>query len=79
MLCWLIGHKPLLLDALGKGPLISIHERIGVDLVHVNMCTRCHLLYWIPAPPREKVQPILLTGPSQPDVGKGVNNEPTWH
>ena len=77
LMCWLIGHRAMLLEALGHGPMITIHEGLGQDLVDVHMCRRCHLLFWIPAQP--KVKPLLLTGPSQPDVGKGVSNEPTWH
>ena len=79
MLCSVFGHKPLLLDALGKGPLITIHDRPGKDLVDVHMCTRCKLLYWEAATGQRVPQPLLLTGPSQPDVGKGVNDEPIWH
>lgn len=53
--CWLFGHKPLLLNALDRNPLITVYENYrGViykshPIVEIHMCERCKYIYWIPA------------------------------
>jgi len=48
LVCILLNrHKPLLLQAIYRKPLITITETWqGVDLVEVHMCQNCHLVYW---------------------------------
>lgn len=44
--CWLFGHKPLLLDSLGKS-LITIYDgHYSKPIALVSMCERCKLVYW---------------------------------
>lgn len=43
--CWLKGHEPLRLNAMGKQPLITIKDITG-DLVRVELCIHCRGLYW---------------------------------
>ena len=45
MKCWLFGHKPLRLNIFGDAPFITLGDE-GGNLVDVQMCVRCHLLYW---------------------------------
>jgi len=48
LLCILFNrHKPLLLEALYKRPLITITDTwYSSDLVEVHMCQNCYLVYW---------------------------------
>ena len=45
MRCRFFGHEPLKLDVLHNDPLIAIGDVSG-NLVDVQMCIRCRLLYW---------------------------------
>lgn len=43
--CLLFGHKPLQLNMMQGKPLIHLGDMTGW-LVEVQMCERCHLVYW---------------------------------
>ncbi len=59
--CLLKGHEPLRLSAMGDLPLITVSETIWANaLVHVEMCERCHLVYWVRAQPRVFLAPIAI-------------------
>ena len=45
MICWLLGHRKLILDVLNDDPLIGVGDQLG-HLVDINMCARCRLIYW---------------------------------
>jgi len=45
MKCWLLGHRPLKLEIFSGAPFITLGDA-GGNLVKVNLCVRCKLLYW---------------------------------
>ena len=45
MKCWLFGHKPLRLAIFAESPFITLGDE-GGNLVDVQMCRVCKLLYW---------------------------------
>jgi len=58
LICILLNrHKPLLLDALYKKPLMTISDCVQINgvsyrrqyLLEVHMCKNCNLVYWKPS------------------------------
>ena len=50
LICILFNrHKPLLLQAIYRKPLITVTDRQGFDLVEIHMCENCNLVYWKPS------------------------------
>jgi len=46
MMCWwFLGHKPLRLEIFGDLPFMTLGDD-GGNLVDINLCVRCKLLYW---------------------------------
>jgi hypothetical protein len=48
--CWLFGHKRLAFDVFRGHPFVTIHDVLGHDLVDVECCARCHLVFWEASP-----------------------------
>jgi len=42
-------HKPLLLNALDKNPLMTISDCQPQSLLEIHMCENCNLVYWKPS------------------------------
>ena len=50
LICILLNrHKPLLLDALYKKPLMTISDCQPQSLLEIHMCENCNLVYWKPS------------------------------
>ena len=44
--CWLFGHVRLRLGSLDPH-LLGVNDLLGVRLLEVHLCARCHGLFWV--------------------------------
>lgn len=46
LVCGIIGHKPYEPYMLQDEPLMQAADVLGEKIFRVDMCKRCHLVYW---------------------------------
>lgn len=61
ILCWFFGHKPIRMpvrDHHGADNLLHWWNEDGVPIFKVQLCGRCHILWWAAIGPEEAMEMI---------------------